>query len=94
MELTGIPWSQLGWGAIVVLVVMLIIRGDLVPRKVHDEQIKQLSGDRDAWRSIAETQRETIDNYLEVGRTSAHVIGSIPHATAGGEANATAEPVA
>lgn len=34
--LTGVPWQSLGPGGVLVLAVLLIIRGDLVPRKTHE----------------------------------------------------------
>lgn len=46
-DLTGIPWGQVGWGGIAILVVLAIIRGDLVPRKIHED----LRADRDQLRA-------------------------------------------
>jgi hypothetical protein len=32
-----LPWGNFGWGALIVLVFVLMVRGDLVPRKFHEE---------------------------------------------------------
>lgn len=32
-----LPWGNFGWGALIVLAFLLVMRGDLVPRKFHQE---------------------------------------------------------
>ena len=38
-----VPWQGIGWGGIVMLVVLLIIRGDLVPRKYYEEALATIA---------------------------------------------------
>src|SRR5699024_7582410 len=40
MLLTGIPWSYLGPGTVLLVAILAIIRGDLVPRRQHEEVIR------------------------------------------------------
>ena len=37
MLLTAVPWTAVGPGSVLVLAVVALIRGDLVPRKTHEE---------------------------------------------------------
>ena len=68
------------------LVVLLIMRGDLVPRRTHEE----MRGDRDAWRAAAEVERkrqdaqgEQIDELIDSHRTVVHVIETLQRAAGG-----------
>lgn len=35
--MTAVPWTAVGPGSVLVLAVVALIRGDLVPRKTHEE---------------------------------------------------------
>ena len=48
--LDAVPWSTLGPAGLLALTVLLIIRGDLIPRKHFDEMV----ADRDFWRELAQ----------------------------------------
>lgn len=78
--LSAIPWETIGPSGLLTLAVLLIIRGDLVPRRVHEAVVN----DRDHWREIALQAMSTNAELIEPARTSAHVIQSIPQA---GESN-------
>ena len=34
--LTTVPWGGLGWGGLIFVAILAVIRGDLVPRRTHD----------------------------------------------------------
>lgn len=79
--LNAIPWETIGPSGLLALAVLLIIRGDLVPRRVHEAVV----ADRDQWRSIALRNMEASEQLIEAAKTSAHVIQSIPKAGEGDE---------
>ena len=79
--LNTIPWETIGPSGLLALAVLLIIRGDLVPRRVHEAVVT----DRDQWRSIALRNMEASEQLIEAAKTSAHVIQSIPKAGEGDE---------
>lgn len=70
---TALPWTEIGWGAIVVLVVLLIIRGHLVPRVTHLEIVE----DRNRWRSMAEELQKENTKLLIVGELGVNSIYAI-----------------
>lgn len=74
----ALPWSQIGWGAIVVLVVILILRGYLVPRIFHEDLIR----DRDRWRTLAEQLREENAKLLVIGELGVNSIHAIEQVVA------------
>lgn len=74
--LASIPWGSIGPSGLLALAVLLIIRGDLVPRRTHEAVVT----DRDQWRTIALRNMEAAEQLIEAARTSAHVIQSIPQA--------------
>lgn len=79
----GLPQVGLGSGwALVVLVVILILRGDLVPRRTYDDKVH----DGNEWRAesrIKDAQLAEKDKQLghmaEVGRTVDHIMRSMPY---------------
>ena len=62
----AIPWQGLGWGGLIFLVVLLIIRGDLVPRKVLEQVIADLTVTR-AERGCRHAHRERRLTHLDKG---------------------------
>lgn len=69
----ALPWADLGWGAVVLLVVFLILRGNLVPKSFHDE----LKNDRDHWRAIAEDLQKENTKLLITGELGVSSIMAI-----------------
>lgn len=61
--LSLIPWQGLGWGGLIFFAVLLIMRGDIVSRKVHEE----VKADRDLWRSTALSLITQNSKLLAVG---------------------------
>ena len=74
---TAIPWADVSWSAIVVLVVVLIIRGDLVPRKTYDGMV----ADRDQWRAVSIQLLETTGRTVVAAETAAEALEKLPPAT-------------
>ena len=87
--LSSLNIGDVGFFGLVSLAIYLIYTGRLVPRR-HLDDTRQ---DRDAWRSVAETQQKTnteqshqLEKLIEYAKTSDHLIRSIhpmysePHA--------------
>lgn len=69
------------FGGLFIIGAVMLIRGDLVPRKTHEET-KQ---DRDYWRGIAqrlaggvENISDSVDVIKNYGKTTNHLIESLP----------------
>ena len=74
--LNAIPWGTIGPSGLLALAVLLIIRGDLVPRRVHEAVV----ADRDHWREIALRNMDATEQLVEPARLSARFIQSFPRA--------------
>jgi hypothetical protein len=74
------------FGALAAVLVAMVLRGDVVPRRTYDDIVR----DRDAWRTAHgvseegrhEALRQTRE-MLEVVHTANHVLASLPQAAAG-----------
>ena len=55
----GLPVGNIGAGALVCLIVLLILTGRLVPR----QQVLDLREDRDSWRAAAEDSQKAMHTY-------------------------------
>lgn len=75
--LDAVPWSTLGPAGLLALAVLLVIRGDLIPRKQFDEMV----ADRDFWRELAQRKDVALDEMTEIARTSGRVLDALPAAT-------------
>lgn len=64
---------DLGWDAVVLIVVLLILRGNLVPKSFHD----QIVDDRDHWRGIAEELQKENTKLLITGELGVSSIMAI-----------------
>lgn len=69
----ALPWADLGWDAVVLIVVLLILRGNLVPKSFHD----QIVDDRDHWRGIAEELQKENTKLLITGELGVSSIMAI-----------------
>jgi hypothetical protein len=78
--LLSAPIGQLGAGALVTLVVLLILSGRLVTRR----QLQDTQADRDYWRTAHDTQQQitlkqgmSMERLLVLSETSAHALQEI-----------------
>jgi len=69
----ALPWADLGWDTVVLIVVLLILRGNLVPKSIHD----QIVDDRDHWRGIAEELQKENTKLLITGELGVSSIMAI-----------------
>jgi len=69
----ALPWADLGWDTVVLIVVLLILRGNLVPKSFHD----QIADDRDHWRGIAEELQKENTKLLITGELGVSSIMAI-----------------
>ncbi len=87
MDYTALITPSLGIGGILVLVVLMVLRGDLVPRKqvdsllvAKDEAIDfYKSAHTDASAALAERDRQLAEMML-TARTTRRVLESLPEA--------------
>ncbi|MDT0477414.1 hypothetical protein RM863_35360 [Streptomyces sp. DSM 41014] len=93
-ELLGFAPVEIGAGALVAVIVLMILRGQLVPRRqvddllaVKDAQISELTTERDTWRQAhgvsEEARRESQDQsgeLLELSRTAGYFFNALPRA--------------
>ena len=76
--LDGLPIVNISAGTLVGLTVLMILTGRLVPRRTHDDALK----DRDAWRSVAEARGDQIQELLSLTRATHALLTAVPHAAA------------
>lgn len=76
----SLPWGQFSAGALVALIVLLILRGNLVPR----QQLVDKQADCDKWREAAEKWQSTatqlgmsMEKLLVYAETTNHAIVDI-----------------
>lgn len=72
--LGAIPFQSIGLGSIVTLVILLIIRGDIVTRKQHDE----VRADRDDWKRIALELMDVNTKTVKAAETTTAVLEALP----------------
>lgn len=82
MDLTAIP---VGWsaGGLLALVVLLVIRGDMIPRKWHEETRADRDKEREARQSQdarLDKQGEALDALVEGQTTILMLIKALPRA--------------
>lgn len=93
-EVLGFAPTDLGAAALVTVIIVLILKGQLVPRRQVDDlladkdrQIAALASERDTWRQAhaisEEARRESQDQageLLELSRTAGYFFAALPHA--------------
>lgn len=86
-ELTSYLSPAIGSGGVVVLVVILVLRGLLVPRSTLDMVRAEKDQQVETWRAIAEraqeltsVQQDQIVSLLDTARTTRHVLEVLPEA--------------
>ncbi|WP_435643888.1 hypothetical protein ACR9VJ_26535 [Streptomyces sp. H49] len=80
-EFFGINPSDVGIGALLALVVLLILKGGLVPRRTHEDVI----ADRDNWReaflqseAVRKEEHDQTKELLELARLGGHILTALP----------------
>ncbi|MFD5468912.1 hypothetical protein [Streptomyces sp. NPDC127105] len=105
-ELLGFRPTDIGAAALVGLIVLLILRGHLVPRRVledrladKDRQLEDVRAERNTWRqahTVSEEARHEAQDQaaelLELSRTAGHFFASLPEARREVRASADANP--
>lgn len=103
-DLLGAGVVQGGAVTIVMTIVMLILRGSLVPHSVirdlradRDTRIKELAAERDTWRTAHQLSEEArhvaqaqVGELLELSRTADHLLRSLPRSPSTGVSSAPA----
>lgn len=96
-DLLGFRPTDIGAVALVGLIVLLVLRGQLVPRRQledlradKDQQIEDLRKERDTWREAhtvsEEARRDALDQndeLLEMSRTAGAFMTALPRAGRG-----------
>lgn len=94
MDYTAFLTPTLGATGLLALVVLMILRGSLVTRRVLDDMRADKDKQIDTWKAAHETalavqevQRQQITALLEATRTTTQVIQAIPRAAGLSEGN-------
>lgn len=75
--LSSLPWQGFGWGGIIFVGLILIMRGDLVPRKFHEERVAAIREDRDNWRNACKELLAQNSKLLSVGDLTVNAMRAI-----------------
>lgn len=77
--ITTVPWETIGPPGILLLAVLLIIRGDLVPRRTHESIVESKDKALDVERrNSAELRTALRVLAVEHGTTTDKVLSSLP----------------
>lgn len=77
--LTAVPWSGLGWGGLIFLVVLGIIRGDVVTRREHETALARLDDTIQRERAMADRTMSALQHLShEFGTTADKVLSALP----------------
>jgi len=92
MDYTAFLTPTIGATGMLTLVVILILRGSLVPRRIIDDLRADKDQQIETWRSACTKLQETSDlkdqqisALLEASRTTTQVIAALPRAAANHE---------
>lgn len=93
MELiSSLPIETFGATGILAIVALLVFRGNLIPRSVHEDRMKDKDAQIEYYRSGYEKEVRRGDELtamcgalMEVGSTTQHVLTSLQQATQKGE---------
>jgi hypothetical protein len=69
---------QISAGGLVAFIIILILRGLLIPKSWVSERLEQSEKRADEWKQIAEERQALIDQQSVVARTTKHVLESLP----------------
>ena len=81
IEIFGINASDIGLGALLTLVILLILTGKLVPRRTHEDVL----ADRDNWRQAylesekaRRVEHDQTEDLLEMAKLGGHILTALP----------------
>lgn len=83
----ALPVGGLSASAILTIVVLMILRGALVPRSTHQEVRSDRDTWRDAWEASEEARRvqaQQLGELLELAKTTDQFIRALPRPPGGG----------
>lgn len=100
MSLSTLPFAEVGATGILAIAVLMIFRGALIPRKVHEDRMKDKDQQIDYYRSALEKETtrsgeltSQVGVLMEVASTAEHVFRSLPVAAAKVEGSTTGDLV-
>jgi hypothetical protein len=76
MEIGGLPVVDAGATALLAMVVMMVLTGRLVPRRV----VKDIETERDYWRAAAQERSIQLTRLLNAADTSTKAIEAMTRA--------------
>lgn len=77
--LTTIPWSGLGWGGLIFAAVLALIRGELVPRRTHENALAVRDDIIQRERAMADRTMSALRLVaVEYGTTADRVLSALP----------------
>lgn len=80
-----LPWGGVGLSGIVTIVIVLILTGRLVPRRVHDDRVADWKAAYEAAEKRAETRDAQHTELMEMSRTTVQILQALrDRAEAGG----------
>ena len=99
MDWSSLPWANIGATGVLTLVVLMILRGALVPRRTLEDvrsdrdarlgekqrEIDALRVSLEAWEAAGVEQSRQVTTLMEVGMTAKHVLLSLPDVKRGDE---------
>lgn len=88
----ALPVGTMGATGLLTVVVLLIIRGNLIPRNTYEERMKDKDDQVEYYREAYETERERnselagmVGTLVEAGKTTEYVMTSLHQASQKGE---------
>lgn len=70
--LAAIPWAGLSLSGVLLLAVLMVLRGDIVPRSI----LADMKAERDEWRTFARELMVVNQQGMAAAETNAHVLES------------------
>lgn len=82
-QLLGIPISTWGAGGLLGMTVLMIIHGNLIPKRWHDKALLELTEERNFWRRMALEQTDQKRLLLEERSLGTTVLETIRDTVSG-----------
>ena len=76
--ITSLPWPNLGWATIIVFIIVLILRGELVTRKVHEDMVNLWKDAYDKQLQRGELLENSVDKLTEGMEAVVKVVEALP----------------